>query len=85
MQYEVSLKVGSEQPGCDPEALSSLGKLAAMFAGKIGSDAPKTRLGETANEYDGKIKKKALDLFDLHKIDLSNEYEDPETIGERTP
>lgn len=86
MQYEVSLKVGSEKPGCDPEALSSLGKLASMFSEKVGTpDAErKSRLGETAKHYSGGVKKKALDLFDLRKIDLSNEYEEPETIGERT-
>lgn len=85
MHYEISFKVASEKPGCDPEALSSLGKLASMFSEKIGTPEPerKSRLGDMAKQYGG-AKKRALDLFDLRKIDLSNEYAEPDTIGERT-
>jgi hypothetical protein len=98
MQYEISLKVGSEKPGCDPAALSSLGKLARMISGELEPESPeedamedeateqpiKSSLGAKAKEYQGGIRKHAMDLFDLRKQDLSNEYDDPETIGKRT-
>lgn len=83
MQYEITLKVGSEQTGCDPEALSSLGKLARMIAGETPENPEGARLGETARKY-ARHGKNPLDIFDLRKIDLSNEYAEPETIGERT-
>jgi len=96
MQYEIALKIGSEKQGCDPAAFSSLGKLARMISGELESpeedamedeatEQPiKSSLGAKAKEYQGSVRKHAIDLFDLRKQDLSNEYEDPETIGKRT-
>lgn len=100
MKYALTFTVDSEKPGCDPEAISSLGKLARMIdagndteeetpeedaaEGEIEEEAP-SRLGKKAREYAGNgIRKGVLDLFDLKKTDLSNEYEIPKTIGKRT-
>lgn len=100
MKYALTLTIDSEKPGCDPEAISSLGKLARMIdagndteeetpeedaaEGEIEEEAP-SRLGKKAREYAGNgVRKHAMDLFDLNKVDLSNEYDDPKTIGKRT-
>ena len=98
MNYSITLKVDSEKPGCDPEAISSLGKLARMMAGELEEETPEeddgenetdetpTSLGKKAREYAGNgIRKHAMDLFDLRKVDLSNEYDDPKRMGKRTP
>jgi len=96
MNYSITLKVDSEKPGCDPEAISSLGKLAQMMAGEIDEETPQedngenemeetpSQLGKRAREYAGNgTRKHAMDIFDLNKVDLSNEYDDPKTIGKR--
>jgi len=96
MQYSITLSVDSKHPRCDPEAISSLGKFARMMvgeeeetpeedAGENESEEKPTSLGKKAREYSGNgIRKHAMDLFDLRKIDLSNEYDDPKTIGKRS-
>ncbi len=97
MNYSITLKVDSEKPGCDPEAISSLGKLARMMTGEPEEETPEeddgenetdetpTSLGKQAREYAGNgIRKHAMDLFDLRKVDLSNEYDDPKRMGNRT-
>ena len=131
MQYELAVKVISDKPGTDPEAVSSLGQLAKLLSGEnaqpdasegascdhsapcaaCGKDgmcadcgncdqcgtcdtcgsvpnaSPKSspsNLGAKAKEYASNgIKQSAIDLFDLGKQNLANEYEDPKTIGTR--
>jgi hypothetical protein len=68
MQYEISIKVGSGKPGCDPEAFASLGRMAQMVAGSLpeteepeepaepcesGTGCAKSSLGAKAREYTG--------------------------------
>ena len=55
--------------------------------GSVPNASPKSspsNLGAKAKEYASNgIKQSAIDLFDLGKQNLANEYEDPKTIGTR--
>lgn len=87
-EYEVSLKV-RDCAGQDP--LSALGKMARML---LNANPDETEEEEEEAEGEADTQKtpqkktsnlaKAMQVFDLHKVDRANQYDDPEEFGERS-